>query len=186
MLRIFNPFFLPFAHVCYSSIVEYATREEAQDSIKTLSDQALMGRPVFIREVHHISKHFFYKADLKLFCYFVQDRESEAKFGAAPTAGRGGFAGARASSRGGYGGEGGRSVSRGGHGGEGARSFSGNGYGGEGGYNATESSGEVTNLFVGNVRSYGKGFTTRLLIHISTRPQLPYNAGWQGKNVNQV
>ena len=33
------------------SIVEYATREEAQRSIRELAEMPLLGRPVFIREV---------------------------------------------------------------------------------------------------------------------------------------
>jgi RNA recognition motif-containing protein len=33
------------------SIVEYATREQAQNAIQTLSNQSLMGRLVYVREV---------------------------------------------------------------------------------------------------------------------------------------
>ncbi|KAJ3060904.1 hypothetical protein HK102_009318, partial [Quaeritorhiza haematococci] len=48
-------------------VVEFATPEEAQRSIRELSDTSLMGRPVFIRE----------------------DREQEAKFGSGPGRTRG-------------------------------------------------------------------------------------------------
>ncbi|BFZ60821.1 g-strand binding protein [Saitoella coloradoensis] len=51
-------------------IVEYATPEEAQQAIQTLSNKEFMGRLVFIRE----------------------DREVEPRFGAASQAPRGGFA----------------------------------------------------------------------------------------------
>lgn len=35
----------------FSSIVEYATREQAQQAVNTLSNQNLMGRLVYVREV---------------------------------------------------------------------------------------------------------------------------------------
>jgi RNA recognition motif-containing protein len=35
----------------WSSIVEYATREQAQQAVNTLSNQNLMGRLVYVREV---------------------------------------------------------------------------------------------------------------------------------------
>lgn len=35
-------------------IVEYATREQAQNAVNTLSNQTLMGRLVYVREVGHI------------------------------------------------------------------------------------------------------------------------------------
>lgn len=35
-------------------IVEYATREQAQNAVNTLSNQNLMGRLVYVREVHTI------------------------------------------------------------------------------------------------------------------------------------
>lgn len=61
-------------------IVEYATREQAQNAVATLSNQNLMGRLVYVRE----------------------DREAEPRFG-PPTAARGGgFMGAQGG--GGYGG----------------------------------------------------------------------------------
>lgn len=34
-----------------SSIVEFASQEDAQRSVRELSEQMLLGRPVFIREV---------------------------------------------------------------------------------------------------------------------------------------
>jgi hypothetical protein len=34
-----------------ASIVEYATREQAQNAVTTLSNQNLMGRLVYVREV---------------------------------------------------------------------------------------------------------------------------------------
>ncbi|KFY48172.1 hypothetical protein V495_01544, partial [Pseudogymnoascus sp. VKM F-4514 (FW-929)] len=60
-------------------IVEYATREQAQQAVNTLSNQNLMGRLVYVRE----------------------DREAEPRFTAPPTGGRGGFDGGP---RGGFGG----------------------------------------------------------------------------------
>lgn len=35
----------------FSRIVEYATREQAQQAVNTLSNQNLMGRLVYVREV---------------------------------------------------------------------------------------------------------------------------------------
>ncbi|KAF2835742.1 RNA-binding domain-containing protein [Patellaria atrata CBS 101060] len=61
-------------------IVEYATREQAQNAINTLSNQNLMGRLVYVRE----------------------DRETEPRF-TAPGGGRGGFEGGMGRG-GGYGG----------------------------------------------------------------------------------
>ncbi len=43
-----------FAHAfsdCRCRIVEYATRDQAQQAIQTLSNQSLMGRLVYVREV---------------------------------------------------------------------------------------------------------------------------------------
>ncbi|KAF5310869.1 hypothetical protein D9619_007686 [Psilocybe cf. subviscida] len=51
-------------------IVEYASQEDAQRAIRELSEQPMMGRPVFIRE----------------------DRENEARFGATPVPGKIGMA----------------------------------------------------------------------------------------------
>jgi len=64
-------------------IVEYATREQAQAAVNTLSNQNLMGRLVYVRE----------------------DREAEPRFTATPSAGRGGYDGPPG--RGGFGGAGG-------------------------------------------------------------------------------
>ncbi|CAF9937763.1 MAG: hypothetical protein HETSPECPRED_000649 [Heterodermia speciosa] len=63
------------------TIVEYATREQAQQAVNTLSNQNLMGRLVYVRE----------------------DREAEPRF-TGPPAGRGGYEGGPA--RGGFGGGG--------------------------------------------------------------------------------
>ncbi|KAL1867844.1 hypothetical protein VTK73DRAFT_3925 [Phialemonium thermophilum] len=74
-------------------IVEYATREQAQNAVATLSNQNLMGRLIYVRE----------------------DREAEPRFG-PPGAGRGGFmGGAQGAGYGGYnagmpGGAGGRQI----------------------------------------------------------------------------
>ncbi|KAI1428912.1 hypothetical protein F5Y12DRAFT_710463 [Xylaria sp. FL1777] len=67
--------------VGFYTIVEYATREQAQTAVATLSNQNLMGRLVYVRE----------------------DREAEPRFIGA-TGGRGGFGGGM---QGGYGGGGG-------------------------------------------------------------------------------
>ena len=39
-------------------IVEYTTAEEAKRAIEQLSDQTLMGRPVFVREVSKVDSIF--------------------------------------------------------------------------------------------------------------------------------
>ncbi|KAI1632032.1 RNA-binding domain-containing protein [Biscogniauxia mediterranea] len=79
--------------VGFYTIVEYATREQAQTAVATLSNQNLMGRLVYVRE----------------------DREAEPRFIGA-TGGRGGFGGGM---QGGYGGGGGGYGSGGGGGGMG-------------------------------------------------------------------
>jgi hypothetical protein len=45
--------FLSFTHLtfCCCSIVEFTSQEDAQRSIRELSEMTLLGRPVFIREV---------------------------------------------------------------------------------------------------------------------------------------
>lgn len=49
-----TPFgFLWFAYV-FLRIVEYATREQAQHAVNTLTNQTLMGRQVYVREVGSI------------------------------------------------------------------------------------------------------------------------------------
>lgn len=67
-------------------IVEYATREQAQQAVAQLSNQNLMGRLVYVRE----------------------DREAEPRFTGAPGGNRGGFSGGMAggfsNNQGGYGG----------------------------------------------------------------------------------
>lgn len=40
------------AELTVTSIVEYATREQAQNAVATLSNQNLMGRLVYVREVN--------------------------------------------------------------------------------------------------------------------------------------
>ncbi|KAJ3564655.1 hypothetical protein NPX13_g7768 [Xylaria arbuscula] len=67
--------------VGFYTIVEYATREQAQTAVATLSNQNLMGRLVYVRE----------------------DREAEPRF-IGSTGGRGGFGGGGI--QGGYGGGG--------------------------------------------------------------------------------
>jgi len=70
-------------------VVEYSTREEAQKAISSLNEQSLLGRQLFIRE----------------------DREEEARYGAAAVSGRpggddygrGGFRGGRGGGRGAFG-----------------------------------------------------------------------------------
>ncbi|MCJ1330989.1 hypothetical protein MMC10_007676 [Thelotrema lepadinum] len=85
-------------------IVEYATRDQAQNAVNTLSNQNLMGRLVYVRE----------------------DREAEPRFTGAPTGGRGGYEGA-VGGRGGYGGGGygGGGGGGGGYGGPGGSGGSG-------------------------------------------------------------
>lgn len=45
--------FMPSANYL-DSIVEYATREQAQQAVNTLSNQNLMGRLVYVREVCYV------------------------------------------------------------------------------------------------------------------------------------
>ncbi|PBP16848.1 RNA-binding domain-containing protein [Diplocarpon rosae] len=61
---------------------EYATREQAQQAVNTLSNQNLMGRLVYVRE----------------------DREAEPRFTGPPAGGRGGYEGGVGGGRGGFGG----------------------------------------------------------------------------------
>ena len=75
--------------------MEYASREQAQNAVATLSNQNLMGRLVYVRE----------------------DREAEPRF-TNPGASRGGFDGGM---RGGYAGGGGGSGGYGGAAGGGGR-----------------------------------------------------------------
>ena len=41
------------------SIVEFASQEDSQRAIRELSEQSLLGRPVFIREVRQILLNYF-------------------------------------------------------------------------------------------------------------------------------
>lgn len=43
------------SHEMKYRIVEYATREQAQQAVNTLSNQNLMGRLVYVREVFFLS-----------------------------------------------------------------------------------------------------------------------------------
>ncbi|KAI9798811.1 MAG: hypothetical protein M1825_004984 [Sarcosagium campestre] len=78
-------------------IVEYATREQAQNAVNTLSNQNLMSRLVYVRE----------------------DREAEPRFTGPGAPGRGGLEGG--AGRGGYGGYGGGAGGAGGAAGGGGR-----------------------------------------------------------------
>lgn len=40
-----------FFQITFFRVAEYATRDEAQNAINTLSNQTLMGRMVYVREV---------------------------------------------------------------------------------------------------------------------------------------
>ncbi|KAK5151262.1 g-strand binding protein [Recurvomyces mirabilis] len=77
-------------------IVEYATREQAQDAINTLSNTNLMGRLVYVREAGFPNQR-------------NRDRETEPRFnqpGGGAGGGRGGFDGGRGGMRGGFNGGG--------------------------------------------------------------------------------
>jgi RNA recognition motif-containing protein len=67
-------------------IVEFASQEDSQRAIRELSEQPLLGRPVFIREVR-----FNFLLDLDL-TTSSQDRENESRFGATPVPGKIGMA----------------------------------------------------------------------------------------------
>lgn len=89
---------------CNHRIVEYATREQAQQAVAQLSNQNLMGRLVYVREVIIAQFHFVALYRLLL----QQDREAEPRFTGATGGNRGGFGGGMPggfnSSQGGYGG----------------------------------------------------------------------------------
>lgn len=71
--------------------MEYATRDQAQNAVATLSNQNLMGRLVYVREASHPSA-----TPSLYFANRQQDREAEPRFGPPGGAqgGRGvGFAG---------------------------------------------------------------------------------------------
>lgn len=98
-----------------SRIVEYQTRDQAQNAVNTLSNQNLMGRLVYVREVRVSISIFGHNAHECL-----QDREAEPRFTGAAS-GRGGHDG-------GFGG-GGRGGFQGGYsaGGSGSGAASGGG-----------------------------------------------------------
>ncbi|KAA8566315.1 hypothetical protein EYC84_008906 [Monilinia fructicola] len=82
--------------------VKYATREQAQQAVNTLSNQNLMGRLVYVRE----------------------DREAEPRFTGTPAGGRGGYEGnGPPGGRGGFGGGFGGGMGPGGGAGGGGRQF---------------------------------------------------------------
>lgn len=78
--------------------MEYATREQAQNAINTLSNQNLMGRLIYVREVRSPLR----LPDVRTLTR-QQDRETEPRFQSG--GGRGGFDAGRGG-RGGYGGGG--------------------------------------------------------------------------------
>jgi RNA recognition motif-containing protein len=72
-----------------NSIVEFASPEDAQRAVRELSEQPLLGRPVFIREV------LFHDTSILgtwLTSTHDQDRENESRFGATPVPGKIGMA----------------------------------------------------------------------------------------------
>ncbi|KAG7284135.1 hypothetical protein NEMBOFW57_010496 [Staphylotrichum longicolle] len=71
-------------------IVEYATREQAQQAVATLSNQNLMGRLIYVREVRQFINAM--SSDLARLT-LKQDREAEPRFGPPGGAARGGFQG---------------------------------------------------------------------------------------------
>lgn len=84
--------------ISQSRIVEYATREQAQNAVNTLSNQNLMGRLVYVREVW--IGHFIISSGISLANRTLQDREAEPRFIGGPPrndfgggGGRGGFGG---------------------------------------------------------------------------------------------
>ena len=85
-------------------IVEFSSRDEAQQAIATLSNTQFMGRQIFIREVFSSSSIFTHN----------QDREQEPRFSTGGGGHRGGFGGGYGGyPRGGFGG----GYGGGGHGG---------------------------------------------------------------------
>jgi len=100
-------------------IVEYATRDQAQSAVNSLSNQNLMGRLVYVREVRPY-RHSFWQLDTNN--TLSQDREAEPRF-TAPGGGRGGFEGGMGRGGGGGGGfgGGGYGAAQGGGGGGGGR-----------------------------------------------------------------
>ncbi|KAK8131000.1 hypothetical protein PG984_007438 [Apiospora sp. TS-2023a] len=79
-------------------IVEYATRDQAQNAVATLSNQNLMGRLVYVREVRILVWLIAIGHDIE-----VGIRTVRRNLDSAPPGGRGGFGGGM---QGGYGGGG--------------------------------------------------------------------------------
>jgi hypothetical protein len=79
----------PSVMTLFVRIVEFASQEDSQRAIRELSEQPLLGRPVFIREVRSFLLHS--KLDLDL-STSSQDRENESRFGATPVPGKIGVA----------------------------------------------------------------------------------------------
>ena len=71
-------------------IVEFDSQEDSQRAIRELSEQPLLGRPMFIREVRS-SFLLHSKIDVDL-STSSQDRENESRFGAKPVPGKMGMA----------------------------------------------------------------------------------------------
>jgi hypothetical protein len=71
-------------------IVEFASQEDSQRAIRELSEQPLLGRPVFIREVRSFPVPIHTRRP-DLFTS-TQDRENESRFGATPVPGKIGMA----------------------------------------------------------------------------------------------
>ncbi len=91
-------------------IVEYATREQAQNAVNTLSNQNLMGRLVYVREVCQYQLWRGGGAHRGSMLTLFQDREAEPRFIGGPPrgdfggGGRGGFGGGFGGAPGGGGG----------------------------------------------------------------------------------
>ena len=85
-LSCFRFFCIALTWVCDIRIVEFASQEDSQRAIRELSEQPLLGRPVFIREVCHRLWHDC------LHSHETQDRENESRFGATPVPGKIGMA----------------------------------------------------------------------------------------------
>ncbi|KAK0299894.1 g-strand binding protein [Friedmanniomyces endolithicus] len=102
-------------------IVEYASRDEAQTAITTLSNQNLMGRLVYVREVSNPTVNILEET------YSIQqDRETEPRFNNPAPPARGGFDGgygARGGFGGGFGGPPGGGMGMQGRGGGGNQIF---------------------------------------------------------------
>ena len=109
------------------SIVEYATREQAQNAVATLSNQNLMGRLIYVREVSFPTLQTSARVVAKI---NGQDREAEPRFGPPGAARGGGF----------MGGPGGPPPFAGGH-------------GGHGGFNTGMAGGGGRQIYVSNVCS---------------------------------